>query len=41
MVSVFLRILEYYEGILVLTTNRMRSFDIAVQSRVRKYFTYS
>ncbi|KAF2873443.1 hypothetical protein BDV95DRAFT_604950 [Massariosphaeria phaeospora] len=34
MVSVLLRILEYYDGILILTTNRMRSFDIAVQSRI-------
>ena len=33
-VSVFLKILEYYEGILFLTTNRIRTFDIAVQSRV-------
>jgi len=36
MVSVLLRVLEYYDGILILTTNRMRSFDIAVQSRIRK-----
>ena len=34
MVSVFLKILEYYEGILFLTTNRIKTFDIAVQSRV-------
>ncbi|KAI1176692.1 hypothetical protein F4777DRAFT_545620 [Nemania sp. FL0916] len=34
MVSVLLRVLEYYEGILILTTNRMRSLDIAVQSRI-------
>lgn len=40
MVSVLLRILEYYEGILFLTTNRMRSFDIAVQSRIRKCITF-
>ena len=33
-VSVFLKILEYYEGILFLTTNRIKTFDIAVQSRV-------
>jgi hypothetical protein len=33
--SVLLRVLEYYDGILILTTNRMRSFDIAVQSRIR------
>lgn len=29
-----LRVLEYYQGILILTTNRIRSFDIAVQSRI-------
>ncbi|KAI1357507.1 hypothetical protein F5Y08DRAFT_324151 [Xylaria arbuscula] len=34
MVSVLLRVLEYYNGILILTTNRMRSLDIAVQSRI-------
>ena len=33
-VSVFLKILEYYEGILFLTSNRIKTFDIAVQSRV-------
>ncbi|KAF7531090.1 hypothetical protein G7054_g9217 [Neopestalotiopsis clavispora] len=34
LVSVLLRILEYYQGILILTTNRIKSFDIAVQSRI-------
>ncbi len=34
LVSVLLRVLEYYDGILILTTNRIREFDIAVQSRV-------
>jgi len=33
-VSVLLRVLEYYEGILMLTTNRLKSLDIAVQSRI-------
>ncbi|KAJ2991766.1 hypothetical protein NUW58_g2398 [Xylaria curta] len=32
--TVLLRVLEYYDGILILTTNRMRSLDIAVQSRI-------
>ena len=32
--TVLLRVLEYYHGILILTTNRIRSFDIAVQSRI-------
>ena len=31
---VFLRLLEYYDGLLVLTTNRINSFDPAFESRV-------
>ena len=34
LVSVFLRNLEYFQGILVLTTNRVETFDDAVQSRI-------
>lgn len=34
MVSVFLRLLEYFQGILILTTNRVETFDGAVQSRI-------
>lgn len=34
LVSVFLRVLEYYEGILVLTTNRVGTFDEAFKSRI-------
>ncbi len=34
MVLVLLRVLEYYQGIMLLTTNRMTSLDVAVQSRV-------
>jgi SpoVK/Ycf46/Vps4 family AAA+-type ATPase len=33
-VSVFLRMLEYYEGILFLTTNRLGTMDPAFQSRI-------
>jgi len=33
-VSVFLRILEYYKGLLFLTTNRVGTFDEAFKSRV-------
>ncbi|KAK8035519.1 hypothetical protein PG993_010514 [Apiospora rasikravindrae] len=33
-VSVFLRMLEYYRGILFLTTNRLGTMDVAFQSRV-------
>ncbi|KAL6810034.1 hypothetical protein J3E69DRAFT_377934 [Trichoderma sp. SZMC 28015] len=34
LVSVFLRVLEYYEGILFLTTNRVGTFDEAFKSRL-------
>lgn len=34
LVSVFLRKLEYYRGIIILTTNRVRDFDDAIQSRI-------
>jgi hypothetical protein len=33
-IVVFLRVLEYYSGILFLTTNQIAQFDVAVQSRV-------
>ena len=35
LVSVFLRVLEYYEGILILTTNRIGAFDEAFKSRIQ------
>ncbi|KAL8885782.1 MAG: hypothetical protein Q9215_006415 [Flavoplaca cf. flavocitrina] len=34
LVSVLLRVLEYYQGIIILTTNRIKSLDAAVQSRI-------
>jgi hypothetical protein len=34
LVSIFLRMLEYYEGILILTSNRVGSFDEAFRSRI-------
>jgi SpoVK/Ycf46/Vps4 family AAA+-type ATPase len=40
LVSVLLRCLEYYEGIIFLTTNRIRSIDIAVQSRMHFTIQY-
>ncbi|KAF4536406.1 26S protease regulatory subunit [Lasiodiplodia theobromae] len=40
LVSVLLRVLEYYDGILILTTNRIREFDVAVQSRVNLGIKY-
>ena len=41
LVSVFLRLLEYYSGIMILTTNRMRSIDPAFESRIDITLTYS
>lgn len=41
LVSVLLRVLEYYSGILILTTNRINHFDIAVQSRVNLGIKYN
>ena len=32
--SIFLRELEYYQGILILTTNRLKTFDSAFESRI-------
>jgi SpoVK/Ycf46/Vps4 family AAA+-type ATPase len=40
MVSILLRILEYYDGILILTTNRTRAIDHAVLSRVTMAVLY-
>lgn len=34
LVSVFLRMIEYYEGILILTSNRVGTFDEAFRSRI-------
>ncbi|KAI1080898.1 P-loop containing nucleoside triphosphate hydrolase protein [Whalleya microplaca] len=41
MVSVFLRVLEYYQGILFLTTNRVGTFDDAFASRIHVPLRYS
>jgi len=38
--KVFLRLLEYYEGILFLTTNRIGSFDKAFKSRIHLAVKY-
>lgn len=35
-----LRVLEYYEGIIILTTNRITSLDVAVQSRIHLAIQY-
>ncbi|KAH8723302.1 P-loop containing nucleoside triphosphate hydrolase protein, partial [Phaeosphaeriaceae sp. PMI808] len=39
-VSIFLRQLEYYQGILILTTNRVEKIDDAFQSRVHFQLSY-
>ncbi|CAJ2507614.1 Uu.00g088000.m01.CDS01 [Anthostomella pinea] len=39
-VSIFLRTLEYYEGILFLTTNRVRNMDEAFHSRIHFSLEY-
>ncbi|KAL1745950.1 P-loop containing nucleoside triphosphate hydrolase protein [Schizophyllum fasciatum] len=41
LVSTFLRLLEYYQGILFLTTNRVQSFDEAFQSRIHVALKYN
>lgn len=41
MVTVFLRVLEYYRGILFLTTNRVATFDDAFTSRIHVPLRYS
>ncbi|KAI0976983.1 P-loop containing nucleoside triphosphate hydrolase protein [Xylaria arbuscula] len=41
MVSVFLRVLEYYTGILFLTTNRVNTFDEAFRSRIHVPIRYT
>jgi hypothetical protein len=40
LVSVFLRALEYYRGVLFLTTNRVRTFDAAFTSRIHVALHY-
>ncbi|KAK7946200.1 uncharacterized protein PG986_010521 [Apiospora aurea] len=40
-VSIFLRTLEYYEGILFMTTNRVDNIDPAFQSRIHVSLEYS
>ncbi|KAF4633931.1 hypothetical protein G7Y89_g4185 [Cudoniella acicularis] len=40
LVSIFLRLLEYYQGILILTTNRVNVFDPAIKSRIHLAIKY-
>ncbi|KAH8728463.1 P-loop containing nucleoside triphosphate hydrolase protein [Phaeosphaeriaceae sp. PMI808] len=39
-VAVFLRLLEYFEGIMFLTTNRIKNFDAAFKSRIHLAIKY-
>ena len=41
LVSVFLRVLEYYDGILILTSNRVGTFDEAFKSRIQLALFYA
>ncbi|KAF7191188.1 putative 26S proteasome regulatory subunit-like [Pseudocercospora fuligena] len=40
LVSIFLRVLEYYQGIMFLTTNRVETFDTAFASRIHLSLEY-
>ncbi|KAM7217128.1 Fidgetin-like protein 1 [Rhypophila decipiens] len=40
LVSVFLRTLEYYDGVLILTSNRVSTFDEAFKSRIQLALHY-
>jgi AAA+ superfamily predicted ATPase len=40
LVSAFLRVLEYYDGILILTSNRVGTFDAAFKSRIQLALHY-
>ncbi|KAF4447038.1 AAA family, partial [Fusarium albosuccineum] len=40
LVSVFLRVLEYYQGIMFLTTNQIAQFDPAIPSRIHVAIRY-
>ncbi|OCK72941.1 P-loop containing nucleoside triphosphate hydrolase protein [Lepidopterella palustris CBS 459.81] len=41
LVSVFLRQLEYFQGVMFLTTNRVSSFDEAIQNRIHFALKYN
>ncbi|KAJ4169824.1 hypothetical protein NW754_005971 [Fusarium falciforme] len=40
LVAIFLRLLEYYQGVMFLTTNRVSSFDPAFESRIHLTIHY-
>ncbi|KAF5680543.1 AAA family [Fusarium denticulatum] len=39
-IKVFLRVLEYYQGIMFLTTNQIAEFDVAIPSRIHLAIKY-
>ncbi|KAK1750454.1 P-loop containing nucleoside triphosphate hydrolase protein [Echria macrotheca] len=41
LVSIFLRLLEYYEGVMMLTTNRVKAIDSAFESRIDVILAYN
>lgn len=41
MTGIFLRMLEYYRGVLFLTTNRIGTFDDAFRSRISMFLHYT
>lgn len=41
MVCIFLKFLEYHESILFLTTNRLKSIDPAIKSRINLFLAYN
>jgi hypothetical protein len=41
LVSIFLRLLEYFEGIMFLTTNRVENMDAAFESRIHLSLQYN
>jgi SpoVK/Ycf46/Vps4 family AAA+-type ATPase len=41
MVGIFLRLLEYHQGVMFLTTNRVREFDTAFHSRISVAMRYN
>src|SRR5277367_6334310 len=41
MVSTFLNFLEYHNGVIFLTTNRLKSIDEAIESRINLFLFYA
>jgi SpoVK/Ycf46/Vps4 family AAA+-type ATPase len=40
LISIFLRLLEYFEGLMFLTTNRVENLDQAFESRIHLHLQY-